>query len=330
MEQPKLSKQNSLSLYKSDLNDDYGDVMIVGGGISGIQAALDLGTAGFKVFFIEKSPTVGGKMAHLDKTFPTNDCSMCIESPKFVECKRHPNIGRIVDVPGTVEYAKSLPNVVHAEESLFICSTEAAAMLAKDIEERGLNRVIVAACTPRTHEPLFRDTLREAGINQYYYDMANIREHCSWVHSKEKEKATQKAKDIIRMSVARSFFLEPLQEFDLPVDKRALVVGGGIAGMTCALSIANQDHEVFLIEKQAELGGMGRKVHITLEGVDVQGFVDDLERKVYAHPLIHVYTEAVVKEAAGYVGNFTTRIQSERGPSEIKHGATVIAIGARI
>ena len=124
-----------------------------------------------------------------------------------------------------------MPHVVHAEESLFICSTEAAAMLAKDIEERGLNRVIVAACTPRTHEPLFRDTLREAGINQYYYDMANIREHCSWVHSKEKEAATEKAQDIIRMSVARAHFLEPLQEFNLPVDKRALVVGGGIAGM---------------------------------------------------------------------------------------------------
>jgi len=135
-------------------------------------------------------------------------------------CHCGANIGRVVDVPSTVEYAKTLPNVVHAEESLFICSTEAAQQLAVSIKEKGLNRVVVAACSPRTHEPLFRDTLREAGINQYFFDMANIREHCSWVHSKESEKATRKAKDIVRMSVARALHLAPLQEFDLPVNKR--------------------------------------------------------------------------------------------------------------
>jgi len=245
-------------------------------------------------------------------------------------CHCGANIGRIVNVPSTVEYALTLPNVVHAEENLFICSTEAAAMLAKDIEERGLNRVIVAACTPRTHEPLFRDTLREAGINQYYYDMANIREHCSWVHSKEKEAATQKAKDIIRMSVARACFLEPLQEFDLPVDKRALVVGGGIAGMTSALSIANQGHEVFLVEKEKDLGGIARRIHYTLEGMDVQAYLGDLIRKVYQHPSIHVYTDATITDATGYVGNFTTRVKSDRGLAEIKHGAAVLAIGADV
>jgi len=245
-------------------------------------------------------------------------------------CHCGANIGRIVNVPSTVEYALTLPNVVHAEENLFICSTEAAATLAKDIQERGLNRVIVAACTPRTHEPLFRDTLREAGINQYYYDMANIREHCSWVHSKEKESATQKAKDIIRMSVARARFLEPLQEFDLPVDKRALVVGGGVAGMTSALSIANQGHEVFLVEKEKDLGGIARRIHYTLEGMDVQAYLSGLIRRIYQHPLIHVYTDAVIAEATGYVGNFTTRVKSDRGLTEIKHGATVLAVGADV
>ena len=253
------------------------------------------------------------------------------EAPKVgvYVCHCGANIGRVINVAETVEYALTLPNVVHAEESLFICSTEAAAMLAKDIEERGLNRVIVAACTPRTHEPLFRDTLREAGINQYYYDMANIREHCSWVHSKEKEAATQKAQDIIRMSVARTCHLEPLQEFDLPVDKRALVVGGGIAGMTSALSMARQNHKVYLVEKETELGGMARRLHYTLGGlVDVQAYLRDLIRKVYQHPLIHVYEGATIPETSGYVGNFTTKIKSERGLTEIKHGATVIAIGA--
>jgi heterodisulfide reductase subunit A len=252
------------------------------------------------------------------------------EEPKIgvYVCHCGANIGRIVNVPDTVAYSLSLPNVAHAEESLFICSTEAAAMLAKDIKERGLNRVIVAACTPRTHEPLFRDTLREAGINQYYYDMANIREHCSWVHSKEKEAATQKAKDIIRMSVARACHLEPLQEFDLPVDKRALVVGGGISGMTSALSIAKQGHEVWLVEKEKELGGMVRRLHYTLEGLDVQAFLKDLVAKVYSHPMIHVYTGAAIPETTGYVGNFTTKIESRRGTVEIKHGATIVAIGA--
>ena len=165
-------------------------------------------------------------------------------------CHCGANIGRVVDVPSAVEYALTLPNVVYAQEQLFSCATNSAQEITDMIKEKGLNRVVVAACTPRTHEPLFRDTLREAGINQYYFEMANIREHCSWVHSKEKEKATKKAKEIIRKSVARARHLEPLQEFELPVNKAALVVGGGIAGMTCALSIADQKHEVYLIEKK--------------------------------------------------------------------------------
>jgi heterodisulfide reductase subunit A2 len=243
-------------------------------------------------------------------------------------CHCGANIGRIVNVPSTVDYALTLPNVVHAEESLFICSTDSAQRLADSIREKGLNRVVVAACTPRTHEPLFRDTLREAGINQYFYDMANIREHCSWVHSKEKEDATKKAKDIIRMSVARAHFLEPLQEFDLPVNPNALVVGGGLAGMTCALSIANQGHEVHLVEKDKELGGTARRIQYTLEGLDVQAYLRDTISKVYQHPLIHVYTDAVITAAEGYVGNFLTKVKSDRGATEMKHGAVVIAIGA--
>jgi heterodisulfide reductase subunit A len=243
-------------------------------------------------------------------------------------CHCGANIGRIVDVPSAVRYALTLPNVAHAEESLFICSTDAAQRLATSIREKGLNRVVVAACTPRTHEPLFRDTLREAGINQYFYDMANIREHCSWVHSKEKEDATQKAKDIIRMAVARSAHLEPLQEFDLPVNKAALVVGGGIAGMTSALSIVSQGHEVHLVETASELGGMARRIHYTLEGLDVQAYLNAMIRRVYNHPRIHVYTEATVVEATGYVGNFITRVKRAGRISEIRHGATILATGA--
>jgi heterodisulfide reductase subunit A len=245
-------------------------------------------------------------------------------------CHCGANIGRIVSVPSTVEYALTLPNVVHAQEQLFSCATNSAKEITDVIKEKGLNRVIVAACSPRTLEPLFRDTVREAGINQYYYEMANIREHCSWVHPKEKEEATKKAKDIIRMSVARACHLEPLQEFNLPVNKTALVVGGGIAGMTCALSIAAQGHEVYLVEKDKEIGGTARKIHYTLDGLDVQSYLYDLISKVYKHPLIHVHTDAVITEAAGYVGNFITRVKSDRGVTEIKHGAAVIAVGADV
>lgn len=259
---------------------------------------------------------------------PEKDLSQ--EEPRvgvFV-CHCGANIGRIVNVPETVEYCKTLPNVVYAQEQLFSCATNSAKEITDMIQEKGLNRVVVAACSPRTLEPLFRDTLREAGINQYYYEMANIREHNSWVHSKEKEEATQKAHDLIRMSVARACELEPLQEFDLPVDKRALIVGGGIAGMNCALSIANQGHEVYLVEKDAELGGIARKIHTTLEGLDVQAYLKELIEKIYQHPLIHVYHNATITEATGYVGNFLTKVTSERGAVEIKHGASVIAIGS--
>jgi heterodisulfide reductase subunit A len=271
-----------------------------------------------------------GKLAKERIYPPERDVSK--EEPRigvFV-CHCGANIGRVVNVPETVEYCKTLPNVVYAQEQLFSCATNCAKEITDMTNEKGLNRVIVAACSPRTLEPLFRDTVREAGLNQYYFDMPNIREHCSWVHSKEKEEATEKAKDIIRMSVARACHLEPLQEIDLPVNKAALVVGGGIAGMTCALSIANQGHEVHLVEKESDLGGMARKLHTTLEGLDVQAYLRDLIRKVYQHPLIHVYTDASITEATGYVGNFVTRVKSDRGVTEIKHGAAVIAVGTDV
>jgi heterodisulfide reductase subunit A len=243
-------------------------------------------------------------------------------------CHCGANIGRVVDVPSVVDYASTLDNVVYATEQLFSCATDSAESITETVQEKGLNRVVVAACSPRTLEPLFRDTLREAGINQYYFEMANIREHCSWVHSKEKEDATQKAKDITRMSVARACLLQPLQEMDLPVNRAALVVGGGIAGMTCALSIANQGHEVYLLEKDKDLGGKARRIHFTLDRMDVQAYLRDLVRTVYQHPSIHVYTDAIITEATGYVGNFVTKVKSDRGVSEIKHGAAVIAVGA--
>ena len=269
-----------------------------------------------------------GKLAK-ERVYPT-ERDVSEEEPRigvFV-CHCGANIGSVVNVPSTVDYALTLPNVAYAQEQLFSCATNSAKEITEMAKEKGLNRVVIAACSPRTLEPLFQDTLREAGINQYYLDMANIREHNSWVHTKEKEEATQKAKDIIRMSVARACHLEPLQEFDLPVNKTALVVGGGIAGMTCALSIANQGHEVHLVEKDKDLGGMARRIHTTLEDLDVQSYLNDMIRAVYKNPFIHVSHDATITGVSGYVGNFMTTLETEGRTKEIKHGATVIAIGA--
>jgi len=243
-------------------------------------------------------------------------------------CHCGANIGRVVDVPEVVAYASGLKNVVHAQESLFACSTDNARQISDEIRDKGLNRVVVAACTPRTHEPLFRDTCREGGINQYFYEMANIREHCAWVHSKDPENATQKAKEIVRMSVARSLLLEPLKEFELPVNKTALVVGGGLAGMISALSMANQGFKVQLLEKDKALGGVARKIHTTLEGMDVQAFLKDTTKKVYQHPYIQISHDAVITNVSGYVGNFVTTVKAEGRIKEIEHGAAVLATGA--
>ena len=244
-------------------------------------------------------------------------------------CHCGANIGRVVDVPEVVDYASKLPHVVYAQEQLFSCASNYNKEIADTIKEKNLNRVVIAACSPRTLEPLFQDTLREAGLNQYLLEMANIREHCSWVHSKEKEDATEKAKDLVRMAVSRAICLEPLKEFELPVNKATLVVGGGVAGMTCALSIANQGYEVHLVEKDKDLGGMAKRLYFTLEGMDVQRYLRGLIREVYEHPLIHIYTNASILDATGYVGNFETEVRSDRGITRIRHGATVIATGVQ-
>ena len=245
-------------------------------------------------------------------------------------CHCGANIGSVVDVPSAVEEAWTLPNVVHAQEQLFSCANNAIKEITELADEKGLNRVVIAACSPRTLEELFRDTMREAGLNKYYLEMANIREQCSWVHSREKEDATRKAKDIIRMSVARAARLQPLKEFDLPVNKTTLVVGGGIAGMTCALSIARQGYQVHLVEKEKTLGGMARRIHTTLEGMDVQAYLDDLTRSIYKNPLVHVSHDATIRDVSGYVGNFTTTIETNGRIRKIDHGASVIAVGADV
>jgi heterodisulfide reductase subunit A-like polyferredoxin len=239
------------------------------------------------------------------------------------------NIGSVVRVPEVVEYAKRLPGVVYAREFLFTCSQDSVEEIKKCIHEHRLNRVVVASCTPRTHAPLFQGVMREAGLNPYLYEHVNIREHSSWVHRDRPEEATEKARDLVRMAVARVRLLAPIAQTYTGINKSALVVGGGVAGMTAALSLAEQGFAVSLVEKGAVLGGNARHLYYTLQGSDPQQFLAGLVEKVTGHPQIQVYTGSEVVEAGGYPGNYHSRIRTPEKEVEINHGAVVLATGAR-
>jgi heterodisulfide reductase subunit A len=240
------------------------------------------------------------------------------------------NIGGVVNVPSVKEYASTLPNVVFVDENLYTCSTDTQEKIKNAIKDHHLNRVIVASCSPRTHEPMFRETLRDAGLNKYLFEMANIRDQCSWVHMSHKEESTLKAKDLVRMAVANARLNRPLGELAVSVVQKGLVIGGGVTGMTAALKLAEQGYEVFLIEKEAELGGNLKNLHYTLEEEDVQAFLKGLIGKVTTHPHIHVMTNALVVDFSGSKGNFSTGVMV--APTmyyrKIEHGITILATGA--
>jgi len=244
-------------------------------------------------------------------------------------CHCGSNIGGFLDVPSVAEYSATLPFVVHAEDNLYTCSQDSVELIKQRIEEYGLNRVVVASCTPHTHEPMFQDTIRQAGLNEHLFEMANIRNQCSWVHSHEWEKATKKARELVRMSVARASLLQPLQPVEVPLNPSALVVGGGVAGMSAALSLADQGFPVHLIERTAELGGNLRHMHYTLEGGDPQAYLQSTIRSVESHPLITVYTETELKETSGFVGNFSSTLSVKGQPDTVEHGAIVVAVGGQ-
>ena len=244
-------------------------------------------------------------------------------------CNCGTNIGGIADVPAIAEYARSLPNVAYVEENLFTCSQDTQDKMVEVIKEQKLNRIVVAACTPRTHEPLFQETIRNAGLNPYLFEMANIRNQCTWVHSKEKDKATEKSKDLLRMAVARASLLDAIPELSVDVQKTALVIGGGVAGMTAALSLADQGFRATIVEKSSELGGAARELKKTWSGKDVQTFLSSLDERVQNHPDIDILLESEVTGASGFVGNFETEVTTQKGPTLVKHGATIIATGGR-
>jgi heterodisulfide reductase subunit A len=238
------------------------------------------------------------------------------------------NIASVVDVERVAEYAKTLDNVVYAENTLFTCSADTQERMKEIIEKYDLNRIVVAACTPRTHEQLFRNTLREAGLNPYLFEFVNIREQCSWVHMNEPEKATQKAMELVRSGVAKARLLEPLPFVEVDISKRALIIGGGLAGMVSALTLAEHGFESIIVEKERELGGNLRHIYYTIDGKNPQELLRELVEKVESNPLIKVYKNSEVKSIEGFVGNFRSIIKGEE-EFEVEHGVVIVATGAR-
>jgi len=249
-----------------------------------------------------------------EKVYPP-EIEVTTEEPRvgvFV-CRCGVNIARVVDVPRVTEYAKTLPHVVYAGENIYTCSTDTQDKMIDIIKEYNINRVVVASCSPRTHEPLFQDTIREAGLNKYLFEMANIRDQCSWVHASFMPEASDKAEDLVRMAVARAVTLQPLHESQADVTQKGLVIGGGLSGMTAALGLASQGFETLLIEKDKVLGGNLHHLHYTLDGEDPQKLLASLVEQVEAEPKIKVYKGAEVKNVSGYIGNYKTVIETDQG-----------------
>jgi heterodisulfide reductase subunit A len=238
------------------------------------------------------------------------------------------NISSVVNIAEVCEYAKTLPFVQFVTDSLYSCAQDALDSLKEKIEEHRLNRVVVAACSPRTHEPLFQETLISARLNKYLFEMANIRNQDSWVHKDEPTMATEKAKDLVRMAVSKAALLQPLEEAEIDMNQRALVVGGGISGMMAAKSFSDHDYAVCLVERSATLGGQAKKLCKTWKGEDVQPKLKELIKSVESESKIDVHLETELKSVEGFVGSFKTTLVSHGEEEVIDHGVTVIATGA--
>ncbi|NVM35386.1 MAG: CoB--CoM heterodisulfide reductase iron-sulfur subunit A family protein [Candidatus Lokiarchaeota archaeon] len=244
-------------------------------------------------------------------------------------CHCGTNIGGVLDISELTEYTKALPNVVYSAANLYTCSEVGLSEIRENVKEHNLNRVIVASCSPRTHEPLFRSTCQEAGLNPYLFEMVNIRDQDSWVHMKEPEKGTEKAKDLIRMGVYKAALLESLEKMQVSVIPSALVIGGGIAGMNAALNLANQNFEVSLIEKDSELGGLLRHLNKVYPTNEDSSNLLETRNLVENHKKINVYKSAVIEKIEGYVGNFKVNILQNKKMIEIEAGAIIVATGAK-
>ncbi|MBI4644564.1 MAG: CoB--CoM heterodisulfide reductase iron-sulfur subunit A family protein [Deltaproteobacteria bacterium] len=238
------------------------------------------------------------------------------------------NIAGVIDVEAVRDYAGTLPFVEYVENNLFTCSQDTQEIIKERIKEHNLNRIVVASCTPKTHEPLFQETIKEAGLNKYLFELVNIRDQGSWVHMHEPERATRRAKDQVRMGVAKVGLQQPLREFTLPITKAGLVIGGGAAGMEAALGLADQGFKVHLVEKKDFLGGHALKLNHTWRGEQVKPYVDGLVQRVTKHPQIEVHLNSEVTDVQGFVGNFHSTLSTRGREVEVEHGAAIIATGA--
>jgi len=243
------------------------------------------------------------------------------------------NIGGVVDVPNVDQYVEGMEGVVYHSQSLYSCSQDAQEVIKQKIKEHNLNRVVVAACSPRTHEPLFQETLKDAGLNRCLFEMVNIRDQCSWVHANEPQAATEKSKDLVRMGIAKARHIKPLPEQEVPVTPRALIIGGGPAGMTAAVNIAGQGYQCYLVEKEAQLGGQLLYSSHTLQGDDCSKLLKELTADIKKNKNIEVITGAEVKQISGFVGNFSTVIGLKKGKKDteqtIEHGVIIVATGGK-
>ncbi|MFH1321388.1 MAG: FAD-dependent oxidoreductase [Bacteroidota bacterium] len=334
----KLAKEFSLELNKYDFCetssfapvDSPKEGVFITGAFTGpkdIPESVMQGSAAaarsLSLLFAEK-----GKLVK-EKAYPPEK-DVTGEEPKvgvFV-CHCGKNIGGVINVPEVVEYARTLPDVVYAEDNLYTCSAESGEKIKQAIKEHNLNRVIVASCTPRTHEPLFQSIIKEAGLNPYLFEMANIRDQCTWVHMHEPNLALKKAKDLVRMADAKARFLEPLYNRKVKINRDALVIGGGVSGITSALNLAEQSFEVCLLEKSDDLGGNFMKVKFLINGDDPQKKLNSLIEKVKHHPKIHTYTNAQIGKIDGSVGNFSTEFMSNGNVHTVNHGVVIVATGA--
>ncbi len=263
------------------------------------------------------------------------------ETPKEIDTRGEPprigvfvcccgtNIAGVIDVPAVVEYAKTLKDVVYAEKNMFSCSQDTQDNMAKIIREHQLNRVVVAACTPKTHEVLFQETLTNAGLNKYVFEMANIRNQCSWVNKNNPEAATEKAKDLVRMAVSKASLMEPLTEGTLEINQTALVIGGGIAGMTAAKTLSNQGYHAYLIEKTDQLGGQALQIHQTWQGENVSENLKQMIADICADENIEIFTNAEIMYTEGFVGNYKTAIRMGDQTKDLYYGVAIIASGAQ-
>ncbi|RPH44131.1 MAG: CoB--CoM heterodisulfide reductase iron-sulfur subunit A family protein [Desulfobulbaceae bacterium] len=267
-----------------------------------------------------------------EATFPTEK-DVSGDDPRigvFV-CHCGSNIAGVVDVKAVEDYAATLPNVVYVERNLFSCSQDTQEQITKRIQEKDLNRIVIAACTPRTHEPLFRETLKAAGLNEYLVEMANIRNHNSWVHVADPAKATAKAKDLVRMAAAKVTFGTSLKPISVPITQKGLIIGGGVAGMTSALNLAEQGFEVHLVERTETLGGNALYLKHTWSGEHIPTQVAKLVDKVVWNDKITIHKGFEVSAVEGFVGNFKSTISSKDGVSKvIEHGIGIVATGANI